>query len=196
MDWAITPTMTEFVKSASKLEECPRLDLPEIAFVGRSNAGKSSLLNALYGKGLAKVSSRPGHTRLLNFFQVDRDYAVVDLPGYGFAARGGKEAKGWQSMIEGYILGREELRALILVIDVRRNWQDEEQGLLQWMHTNRQLPVFLALSKRDKLNQKELSRRKKYFADIDGLTGQYYISSTKGTAVKEMKLDFEKKLLT
>ena len=188
--------MTEFIKSASKLEECPRLDLPEIAFVGRSNAGKSSLLNALYGKGLAKVSSRPGHTRLLNFFQVDRDYSVVDLPGYGFASRGGAEAKGWQSMIEGYILGREELKALILVIDVRRNWQDEEQGLLHWMHTNRQLPVFLALSKRDKLNQKELSRRKKYFSDIDGLAGQYYISSTKGTAVKEMKLDFEKKLLT
>lgn len=162
--------------------------------MGRSNAGKSSLLNALYGKGLAKVSSRPGHTRLLNFFQITKDYAVVDLPGYGYAERGGQEAKGWQAMIEGYILGREELKALILVMDVRRDWQDEEQNLLLWMRTNRQLPVYLALSKRDKLNQKELSRRKKYFSDLEGLAGCYIVSSTKGQGVKEMKLDFEKQL--
>lgn len=188
--------MAQFIKSASKLSECPQLDIPEVAFVGRSNAGKSSLLNALYGKGLAKVSSRPGHTRLLNYFRISKDYAVVDLPGYGFASRGGKEAQGWQSMIEGYILGREELKALILVIDIRRDWQDEEQGLLQWINTHRQLPVFLALSKRDKLNQKEMSQRKKYFSDLEGLAGSYIISSTKGHGVQEMRLNFEKQLLT
>src|SRR4051812_11511852 len=120
----------QFLKSATKLSEFPRDERPEIAMVGRSNAGKSSVINTLAGGRLAKVSSTPGKTRLLNFFEHKEGYRVVDMPGYGFAVRSGDEVFSWRKMIESYLLERENLMGLMLIMDIRREWTDDEQMLM------------------------------------------------------------------
>jgi GTP-binding protein len=137
----------------------PRDGLPEVAFLGRSNAGKSSLLNALVGRReLARVSGTPGKTRALNFFFVerlddqDRPHALlfVDLPGYGFARVAKSERAAWQKLVESYLDGREPLRAAVLVQDVRRDATDDELDLVAWL-SERGVPVLVATTKADKL---------------------------------------------
>ncbi|HWR61250.1 MAG TPA: ribosome biogenesis GTP-binding protein YihA/YsxC, partial [Clostridia bacterium] len=110
----------EFLKSAVLKEQYPELDLPEIAFSGRSNVGKSSLINSLLNrKKLVKVSSNPGKTRTINFFLVNEQYVMVDLPGYGYAAVSKSEKQSWGRMIEDYLKYRENLRNVVLLVDIR-----------------------------------------------------------------------------
>lgn len=155
----------QFIKSAVYPQDYPDLGIPEVAFVGRSNAGKSSLLNALAGTNIAKVSRKPGKTRLLNFFKWDETHALVDIPGYGFARRSKIEQDEWKEMIESYLHGRETLNGLVLVFDVRRRWSDEEEALLEWWEPYGK-PLILALNKTDQLNQKERALKEREFAPL------------------------------
>ncbi|MCA9650857.1 MAG: ribosome biogenesis GTP-binding protein YsxC [Myxococcales bacterium] len=149
-----------FVTSAPSVEGCPPADRPEVAFAGRSNVGKSSLLNALAGrKGLARVSRTPGRTRLLNVFDLELrgpgDAVVslrcVDLPGYGFAAARAEVRRGFGPMIDGYLAERSSLRALVLLVDSRRGKLGELDRALLELATEHGRPSLLVATKADKL---------------------------------------------
>ena len=124
----------EFVKSAVRPDQFPAGDLPEIAFLGRSNVGKSSLLNCLTGKnGLAFTSSTPGRTQVINFYRVDDQFHFVDLPGYGYAKVPAQMRAQWKQLIEQYLLGRKSLDLCFLVLDARRGWMEHDLELKNWL---------------------------------------------------------------
>ena len=153
----------EFVTSASSREGFPNEGVPEVAFVGRSNVGKSSLLNKLANRrALARTSATPGKTRLVNFFRVERRGAqpllLVDLPGYGWARVARKERAEWQGLIEGYLAKRAPLRAVLLLVDARRDPGDDERDFLPWL-AERGVVVRLVVTKFDKLGAAERERR-------------------------------------
>lgn len=175
-----------FVKSAVFPEDYPISKKPEVAIAGRSNAGKSSLLNSMFGQKLAKVSSTPGKTRLLNFFDVSDKYSLVDMPGYGFAARGGAEIKQWHKMVETYLLSRENLRGLLLVMDSRRDWTQDEE-LLKSLCADKDLPLAVILTKVDKLNRKEFEQSKKRLTEQSGVENLFFVSNLKNTGTKELE---------
>ena len=144
----------ELLTSCAKLSQLPETGLPEVAFLGRSNVGKSSLLNALVNrKQLARTSSTPGKTRLIHFFDVRRgsqDLLLVDLPGYGFAKVSRSERHGWQRLVEGYLEARAPLKAAVLLQDLRRDFSEDETLLLEWL-SERGVTAVVALTKCDKL---------------------------------------------
>lgn len=142
-----------FEKSAVFPEHYPKKKYPEVAIAGRSNSGKSSFINSWAQSKLAKVSGQPGKTRLLNFFLVENKLRLVDTPGYGFASRSANERKSWQAMIETYLSTREDLKGLVLIMDIRRMWSEEEQMLADWCHAQG-IQIFVALNKADKVTQK------------------------------------------
>lgn len=158
----------EFETSAANASQCPDPDRPEVAFAGRSNVGKSSLINALTNRrGLARVSRTPGRTRLLNFFTVrlagptgNIDMRLVDLPGYGFAKTHRSIRETWGSMIEGYLAKRSVLAALVLLVDVRRGAGELDQALAE-LATANERPSLIVATKADKLgaSQRGLARR-------------------------------------
>ena len=159
------PRDAQFVISAAAASDFPPADLPEIAFVGRSNVGKSSLINALVGHGsLARTSRTPGRTRLVNWFRVvpERGNAVnfVDLPGYGYAAVSRDLRAAWQPLIESYLSNRPTLALILLLVDLRRGPEDEERDFVAWL-ADKQLPVRMVLTKSDKLakNKREPTAR-------------------------------------
>ncbi len=149
-------TRAEIEASAAGAEGFPRAPLPEVAFLGRSNVGKSSLLNKLVARRkLAYTSGTPGKTRLVHFYRVElaspkRTLRFVDLPGYGFARVSKKERASWQGLIEGYLERRETLRLAILLQDLRRAVSEDETLLLAWL-AEREIPAAVALTKCDKL---------------------------------------------
>ena len=154
-------TTAEFVKSAVWPNQFPPATMPEIAFVGRSNVGKSSLINALVGrKSLAKTSSTPGRTQLINFFTVNSSLFFVDLPGYGFAKVPRSVKKDWGDMIETYLRERRNLALVVFIRDVRRDPSAEDLSLRDWLDHYR-IPYAAILTKSDKLsNQQALGRKK------------------------------------
>jgi GTP-binding protein len=136
----------------------PADQLPEISFLGRSNVGKSSLLNALIGRqGLAFVSSTPGRTQTINFYKVDNAFYFVDLPGYGFARVPIGVQQSWKKLIEGYLERRETLRLSCLILDTRRGWMEKDLDLKRWLEEHGREYLVIA-TKTDKLNQSEESR--------------------------------------
>ena len=144
----------QYLASGTAVDHLPGAALPEIAFAGRSNVGKSSLLNALVQrKGLARTSKTPGHTAKINLFQIRTDAGDLvfgDLPGYGFASRSKEEKKSWGPMIEGYLLKRASLRALVLLVDVRRGVEEDDDELAEyWAQTGK--PLIVVATKVDKL---------------------------------------------
>ena len=147
-----------FITSSSSLSTCPLALLPEAAFVGRSNVGKSSLLNCLLGeKQLAKTSGTPGKTRLINFFLVDDSYYFVDLPGYGYAKVPEALKKNWASMIEGYLSHRETLRVVIVLLDARHLPSLADQQMKDWLDHYHRPAIFVA-TKIDKISRNQKSR--------------------------------------
>jgi len=144
---------TTFLKSASRLSECPPDHGVEIAFAGRSNAGKSSLLNTLcQQKKLARVSKTPGRTQLLNFFEVDDSplRRLVDLPGYGYAKVSQQKREAWQQMLSDYLYERKTLQAIVLIVDCRHPLQPFDEQMLDWV-INSQMRTHLVFTKMDKL---------------------------------------------
>jgi GTP-binding protein len=148
----VKPRTARFVISAADASAFPAPTLPEVAIAGRSNVGKSSLINSLLGRrGLARTSRTPGRTRQLNFFLVNEAFAIVDLPGYGFAVGPEEERRAWGPLVETY-LARPTLRGVLLVVDVRRGIEAEERELLDFLAA-RGLPVALVATKLDKLGR-------------------------------------------
>jgi GTP-binding protein len=141
----------EFIKSAAKASHYPPARLPEIVFAGRSNVGKSSLINSLVNrKRLAKTSSTPGRTQLINFFEINAELVFVDIPGFGYAKVPIAIRRGWAPMIETYLTTRRTLKGLVLILDSRRTPGPEELALVDWLNRH-QIATVLALTKIDKL---------------------------------------------
>jgi len=145
----------EFVTSAARPEQFPVETLPEVAFLGRSNVGKSTLLNCLTGrKGLAFTSAKPGCTQVVNFYRVDGQFHFVDLPGYGYARVPVKMVEEWKQLIEQYLLHRSSLALCFLIIDARRGWTEKDLELRDWLEFHNRRYIVIA-TKTDKLNQTE-----------------------------------------
>jgi GTP-binding protein len=144
----------EMVAAAARTDQFPPEGPPEVAFLGRSNVGKSSLLNRLaQRRSLARTSGTPGKTRLIHWYRVLRpecETLLVDLPGYGYARVSKSERKHWQALIESYLEGRATLRCAVLLQDLRRDLSEDEDQLIAWLR-EREIPVILALTKSDKL---------------------------------------------
>ena len=156
---------TDFFASYGKVEQIPELSLPEIAFSGRSNVGKSSLINKIFNrKNLARVSSVPGKTATINFYNIDKKCFLVDLPGYGYAKIAQKDKIRWSSLIEGYLTSDRELVLVMQLIDMRHPPSaDDIQMINFWIETEQ--PFVIILTKADKLSKKQREERMAGFAN-------------------------------
>jgi len=154
-------TTAEFVSSSTTLSACPPPRFPEYAFIGRSNVGKSSLINAITNrKGLAKTSSTPGKTQCINHFIINKDNApwyLVDLPGYGYAKTSKKLRESWKGFINSYILKRESLLCVFVLLDIRHEPQENDLAFMRWLGTSG-VPFVMVFTKTDKLSETALGR--------------------------------------
>lgn len=170
------PKSIQFIKSAVLAKDYPQHNLSEVAIAGRSNAGKSSFINGLAKSKVAKVSSTPGKTRLLNFFNMEDSYVLTDMPGYGFAARSGDELREWQQMIETYLTTRENLRGLILVMDIRRSWTEDEE-LMRRFSEKHGFPIAVVLAKSDKMSRSQMLQAVQKIKKATGLSAVFASSA-------------------
>jgi GTP-binding protein len=180
-----------FIKSAAIVSQCPADQGIEVAFAGRSNAGKSSALNAITNIGrLARISKTPGRTQLLNFFGIDEARRLVDLPGYGFAKVPLSVKLGWQEQLEAYLRGRQSLRGLVIVMDSRHPLKEFDCMMLEWTRSIL-MPTHILLTKSDKLSrglaQSTLLQVRKEVSDELGLVTVQLFSSLKKTGVDEAR---------
>jgi len=144
-----------FLRSAFEASQYPPPDRAEVAFAGRSNVGKSSLLNALVKrKNLARTSSTPGRTQALNFFRVNERFTFVDLPGYGYARVSRQVKKSWRGMVETYVRNRPNLKAVVVIVDIRRDLEEDDRSFMEWLQQEGK-EVIPVLTKVDKLTRKE-----------------------------------------
>jgi GTP-binding protein len=159
----------EFVLSAKEPAHYPPAALPEIAFAGRSNVGKSSLINTLLNrKGLARTSNTPGRTQEINFFRVNDRFAFIDLPGYGYAKVPESIRKQWGPMVETYLRVRDTLHLVVLILDVRRDPSEEDLQLIHWLPFY-QIPFLIVLTKTDKVSSNEFAKRRRRIVEQIGL---------------------------
>ncbi len=183
-----TVKKVKFIKSAVKPEDYPPPDKPEVAVVGRSNVGKSSLINAIFKRNIAKVSSSPGKTRLINFFLLNDKIYFVDLPGYGYAAVSKAEREKWRKMIEKYFYTRENLKLVILLVDSRHEPTKLDIMMKEWLDSLG-IPYIVVATKADKLNQSEKAKTKKRIRETLNLPKDFPIfltSSKEKTGIKEL----------
>lgn len=149
----------EFIKSAFQEKHYPPPDRPEIAFAGKSNVGKSSLLNTLVNRRkLARTSSTPGRTQAINFFRFGKTLYLVDLPGYGFARVPIKVKKSWGQMVENYLRARETLKAVVVILDIRRDPSTGDENLINWLNYYAIKPI-VVLTKADKISRQQTKKR-------------------------------------
>ena len=183
-----TPLNLTFVQSAPRVVDLP--DSPaEVALVGRSNVGKSSLINTLANrKQLARVSNTPGRTQLINMFSLPTGATVVDLPGYGYAAVPMREKAKWQAMIEGYLLERPPLRALLLLLDGEIGPTALDLQMIDWIYAN-EIPTVMVATKSDKVRPSKLAGRKQQVARATRLEENdvFWVSASKGTGVDALR---------
>ena len=185
---------SKFVISNSKVENCPNSTLPEYAFIGRSNVGKSSLINMLTGrKNLAKVSGKPGKTRLINHFLINEKWHLVDLPGYGYAKVSKKEKKVFQKFITDYFKKRKQLVNAFVLIDSRHQPQTIDLEFMQWLGVNA-IPFSIIFTKIDKLKPQTLDENLVHYKSV---LMEYweelmpiFLSSSKGKTGKDEILDY------
>ncbi len=175
--------------SAGKPQQFPRDDGAEVAFAGRSNAGKSSAINALCGnKSLAKTSKTPGRTRLINFFTLDAHRRLVDLPGYGYAKVSDKTKKDWEHLLQAYLQQPDQLRGLVIIMDIRHPMKDFDMQMLNWCQYY-ELPVHILLTKADKLKRSaqhaQLLAVKKQLLETGSKASVQIFSATKRTGLDE-----------
>lgn len=183
-----------FVSSNSKIDKLPKDNMPEYAFIGRSNVGKSSLINALVQrKGLAKTSSTPGKTIAINHFVVNNSWYLVDLPGYGYAQRSKKSREEWRVMLANYISRRRNLICTFVLVDSRIEPQDSDIGFMEWLGEN-QVPFCIVFTKADKLSKTELEKnveayKKRLLEEWEELP-PLFITSSENKLGREEILDF------
>lgn len=175
-----------FLKSSGAKPDYPFPYKPEVAIVGRSNAGKSSFINALCGQKIAKVSATPGKTRLLNFFELDEKVYLVDMPGYGYATGDREEAKNWKHMIEHYLRNRDTLRGVLIIMDIRRDWGDEEEMMKDWLN-HFEIEWGVILNKADKLSKQQILKRVAVIEKEIGHVPTYILSSLKKQNLDQVK---------
>lgn len=189
-----------FLKSVTEIGQRKGLPVPEVCFIGRSNVGKSSLINAITGRKIARTSSTPGATRLINIYSIrfetqgtKKNAVFSDFPGFGYS----KVSKGvfhnWQAMIEGYMTGNEWLRHILWVFDIRRDFDPLDQMLLDWLGTNR-FPFSLVLTKADKEGRNRSAARKQEFQRMLPLQDIVVFSSKDGYGKKDVLARIEQSL--
>ncbi|MCW8981112.1 MULTISPECIES: ribosome biogenesis GTP-binding protein YihA/YsxC [Altibacter] len=184
----------EFVMSNSDVAKCPKDRLPEYAFIGRSNVGKSSLINMLMQrKSLAKTSGRPGKTQLINHFLVNKNWYLVDLPGYGYARVSKTAKKTFQKFITNYFSKREQLVSAFVLVDCRHEPQTIDLEFMQWMGEN-QIPFSIVFTKADKLKPKALSRNIETYLqkllETWEETPQYFVTSATSSEGRDELLQY------
>jgi len=178
----------DFLTSAVKPKDYPPPTKPEVAVVGRSNVGKSSLINSIFKRSIAKVSSTPGKTRLVNFFSLNDKILFVDLPGYGYAAVSKKEREKWKDMIEQYFYNRPNLKLVLFLVDSRYKPTNLDILMKEWLESL-EIPYAIVATKVDKLNQSEKARLKKMIRETLDLPDNipiFLTSSKEGTGIKEL----------
>ena len=181
----------KFIKSASTYASKPEKNLKEIVFVGKSNVGKSSLINALVkNKGLAKTSSKPGYTKLLNYFEIDEKFYLVDAPGYGYTASGGKLLDSFSKMMETYF-ENPSLAGVIFIVDSRHKLSNDDIEFYNFI-VEKNVPFVLIASKCDKLNQSEKAAMKKHITFDLGIKDFIPVSVVKNIGLEEVKSEISK----
>jgi GTP-binding protein len=183
-----------FLAGASDPAQLPKHDLPEIAFAGRSNVGKSSLLNRLAGRhALARVSKTPGRTQQLNFFDLNGEMVFVDLPGYGFARVPEHVRAQWKALVEGYLSRRRQLRGVVIIVDVRRGVEDDDRLLIDYLAAER-IPVLLVATKIDKLARGERKARLQALAlrPLRGVSALVGLSASTGEGIVDLWREIER----
>ena len=178
----------EFITSIAKPEGIKDFGLDEIAVVGRSNVGKSSFINMLAGKAIARTSKEPGRTRLLNLFNFDSRFILVDLPGYGFARAGKSEQGNWQKLIESYLLKSTRLKNVLLLVDIRHQPTDKDLQMLTFLFFHN-IPFAIIATKADKIAKSKLAAYTKTIAATMkvGIENVFVVSNTTKQGKDEIK---------
>ena len=180
-----------FVKSTPSVKERPQDQLPEVLIVGKSNVGKSSLINTLcQRKSLAYTSSKPGHTRLLNYYNIDNKFFLVDAPGYGYAKGGVDLDRLFGTMMDEYFTDNDYLKLVLLLIDSRREFGENDTEILNYLIKSK-IPYFVVITKTDKINQKGRSELNKRLKEMNVLENVYFTSSLSNRTLDKLKTGIE-----
>ena len=184
-----------FIKSLTQVKEKPSGLLPEVLIVGKSNVGKSSLINALTSKNrLAFTSSKPGHTKLLNYFNIDNRFYLVDAPGYGYAKGGVDLDRLFGEMMENYFVDNKELKLVLLLLDSRREMNQNDLEILDYVRKE-DIPYYLVVTKLDKVNQSEKSKLNKHLSEMNIPSSLvFYTSINEARSLDKLKSAIEKAL--
>ncbi|MBL4652441.1 MAG: YihA family ribosome biogenesis GTP-binding protein [Flavobacteriales bacterium] len=180
-----------FFKSSAEASKCPKPDKPEYAFIGRSNVGKSSLINMMTNKkALAKISGRPGKTQLINHFTINEEWYMVDLPGYGYAKVSKKDKEKWVGFTNEYLLDRKNLMTLFVLIDSRHEPQKIDLEFMEWLATN-QIPFSIIFTKMDKLTDNIFKKnmemyKNRLLQDWEELPQRFFTSSSHRIGAEEI----------